>query len=63
MADAFYTGELEGELRLIGHVDYLFKKDSDRELCTEMIEGIRRTSTYPHPTVEYASDCKERGIL
>ena len=41
MADAFYTGELEAELRLVGHTDYLFKKDSDRELCMEMIEGIQ----------------------
>lgn len=63
MADAFYTGELEAELRLVGHVDYLFKKDSDRELCMEMIEGIRRTSTYPHPTVECTPDCKERGTI
>lgn len=62
VADAFYTGELEAELRLLGHVDYLFKKDSDRELCMEMIEGIRRMGTYPHPVEECAADCKERGI-
>ena len=63
MADAFYTGELEAELRLVGHVDYRFKKDSDRELCMEMIEEIRRTSTYPHPAMECAPDCKQRGTI
>ena len=61
MADAFYWGELEAELRLIGHSDYHFKKDSNREACMEMIEGVQRMSTYPHPAGECTPDCNKRG--
>ena len=57
MGDAFYTGELEAELRLVGQVDYRFKKDSDRELCMDVIEGM---GTYLHPAEECTPDCKER---
>ena len=31
IADAFYNGEVEAELRCLDRIDYLFKKDSDRE--------------------------------
>ena len=62
IADAFYNGEVEAELRCLDRIDYLFKKDSDREDCMEMIESMRRMSTYPHPAVECAPDCKDRGI-
>lgn len=61
VGDAFYWGELEAELRLIGRSDYCFKKDSDREVCMDMIESIRRTGTYPHPESECTADCKKRG--
>ena len=30
VGEAFYNGELENELRRIGRIDYLFKRDSDR---------------------------------
>ena len=61
-AEAFYTGELEAELRRIGYVDYYFKYDSDREKCMEMIESKRRKMIYPHPQVDCFADCKSRGI-
>ena len=54
VGDAFYWGELEAS-------DYCFKKDSDREVCMDMIETIRRTGTYPHPESECTADCKKRG--
>ena len=57
VGDAFYWGKLW----LIGRSDYCFQKDSDREVCMDMIESIRRTGTYPHTESECTADCKKRG--
>ena len=62
-AEAFYTGELEAELRRICSVNYYFKYDSDREKCMEMIESKRRKMIYPHPQADCFADCKSRGII
>ena len=44
MAEAFYNGELENELRRIKLVEYRMN-DSDRESCMEEIEQIRPVRT------------------
>ena len=41
VGEDFYTGEVEAELRRIGHVDYRFRYNSDQESCMEMIEKTR----------------------
>lgn len=41
VGEAFYSGEVEAELRRIGHVDYRFRYNSDRESCMEMTEKTR----------------------
>ena len=61
MAEAFYNGEVETELRRIKYVDYVFQNDSDREVCMEMIEKVRRQNIYPHPPSECTEGCKLRG--
>ena len=38
VGEAFYNGELENELRRIGKIDYLFKRDSDRERCMRLLK-------------------------
>ena len=61
VGEAFYNGELENELRRIGRIDYLFKRDSDRERCMEVVEEVRCASLYPHQDVDCTNDCKKRG--
>ena len=61
VSEAFYSGELEAELRRIGHIDYRFRYDSDRETCMEMIEKIRRKTLYEHPPADCVEECKKRG--
>ena len=68
VADAFYNGELESEIRLLvttsGTVtlsDFTFRKDSDREALMEKIESIRSQSIYHHH--DCTPDCKKRGKL
>ena len=63
VAEAFYNGETENELRRMGKVDYRFKKDSDREECMTMIETFRRERIYPHNAQTCTKDCKQRGIF
>ena len=60
VAEAFYNGELENELRRIKLVEYRMK-DSDRESCMEEIERIRRENIYPHPDSQCTAECKARG--
>ena len=61
VGEAFYNGELENELRRIGKIDYLFKRDSDRERCMEVVEEVRCASLYPHLDMDCTDDCKKRG--
>ena len=68
VADAFYNGELESEIRLLvttsGTVtlsDFTFRKDSDREALMEKIESICSQTIYHHH--ECTPDCKKRGKL
>ena len=62
VAEAFYNGELEDELRRVGMLYYSFKMDSDRDVCMEKIEMIRRVSCYPHCERDCMADCKARGM-
>ena len=62
VSEAFYSGELEAELRRIGLIDYRFRYDSDRETCMEMIEKMRRKTLYEHPPDDCVKECKKRGI-
>ena len=59
VAEAFYNGELEAELRRIGQVEYRFRMDSDREECMTMVEKERRMNIYKHRFC--SDDCKKRG--
>ena len=59
VAEAFYNGELENELRRIGRIEFRMLKDSDRDGCMEMIEELRRQTVYPHGTC--TPECKKRG--
>ncbi len=61
VAEAFYKGELENELRRINCIEYVFRNDSDREVCMDMIENVRRQNIYPHPASECTTECKSRG--
>ena len=56
MAKAFWTGEVEAELRRLGREDFRFKRDSDIEECMMMIEDVRRQGVYEHP--ECFHECK-----
>ena len=56
---AFWTGEVEAELRRLGREDFRFKRDSDIEACMMMIEEVRRQGVYVHP--ECFQECKARG--
>ena len=60
VADAFYNGELEAEVRQRVMIDDLvFYQDSDREKHMTKMEIIRRTSLYTgHRCTE---QCQERG--
>ena len=60
VAEAFYNGELENELRRIKLVEYQMK-DSDRESCMEEIERIRRENFYQHPDSQCTAECKAQG--
>ena len=65
VADAFYNGEVENEIRhLVGEgwklQDFSFRNDSDRECIMEKIESIRCQRIYPH--YECTVECKERGM-
>ena len=64
VADAFYNGEIENEIRQLVRegwkfTNFSFKNDSDRERLMEVIESIRCERIYPH--YECTAECKERG--
>ena len=64
VADAFYNGELESEIRLLATTrgtvtlsDFTFRKDSDREALMEKTESIRSQTIYHHH--DCTPDCKK----
>ena len=62
VADSFWWGELEAELRDHGWEDYRFQTDSDREECMRKIEEERCKTTYPHNKEDCSDLCRARGI-
>lgn len=63
VANAFWNGELESELRDRGKLDMfgLSHIDSDREVIMAHIDNIRAQSNYSHPPEDCTDDCKVRG--
>ena len=62
VAKAFWTGEVENELRRLElTTEFAFKTDADIDLCMEMIDRKRQTSIYHHPSSDCTPECKERG--
>jgi len=59
VAEAFYNGEMENELRQTNCVDYVFCRDGD--IGMEVIERIHHQNIYPHLPSECTEDCKSRG--
>ena len=55
-ANSFYNGELE--LRRIKRLDYSFRKDSDREKCTKLVENYRRENL-----LDSTAERRARGTL
>ncbi|KAL9950743.1 hypothetical protein ACROYT_G043297 [Oculina patagonica] len=62
-ANAFWTGELEEELRERGALDMfgMFHSDSDREVIMEHIDHLRAKNNYSHQPQDCTEDCKARG--
>ena len=60
-AEVFYNGEVE--LRRIGYSGYVFRNDSDRELCIETIEKVRRDNIYSHLPGDCTRERKLRGKI
>ena len=60
VGEAFYTGEMENELRRIVRVGFRMFKDNDREGCMGMIEEFRRQAIYPHIYSVHISMQEER---
>ena len=61
VAESFYNGEIEAELRRVGLLEHHFRLDSDRQECMRMLEIKRRQSVYPH--INCTEECKKRGSL
>ena len=59
LAESFWWGELEMELRRLDWVDYSFREIGDRELCMQKIEEVRSQTLYQHNCCE--KDCQRRG--
>ena len=68
VAEAFYNGELENEIRLLVEenntlklADFVYMKDSDRDVLMENIEAIRSSTIYRHHHHQRTQECKHRG--
>ena len=59
VAQAFYQGELEKELRDLQMENYQFFSDSDANTCMDTIEEIRADSVYLRPSGDCTDDCKK----
>ena len=60
--EAYFTGELEQEVRHRGMVDQaLFLLDESREVIMKDIDKMRRLEVYPHPPEDCTPKCKEKG--
>lgn len=63
VANAFWNGELEAELRERGALDmfHMYHNDGDREVVMEHIDQLRAKCNYQHTEGDCTEDCKARG--
>ena len=61
VANAFWNGEVENEIRELGWDHVTFKKAQDRERIMEEIDNERAVNVYEHN--HCTEDCKRRGKL
>ena len=61
IADIFWWGEVEQELRDIGKEEYRFKGKAAREECMVMIDEKRNQTLYPHQPEDCTEKCRKRG--
>ena len=61
VAAAFWTHQLEGELRESRMVDYLFVDGSSREDCMDEIDSKRAKMGYSHESEDCCEECRRRG--
>lgn len=63
MANAFWNGELETELRETRTVNMygMYHSDSDREVIMVHIDQLRAETNYDHSSEDCTEDCKARG--
>ena len=62
LADIFWWGEVEQELRDQKFPEFIFKSKADRETCMAEIDQARRNGLYPHTDEDCSEKCKERGM-
>ena len=63
MANCFWWGELESELRERNMISYKFTNDTtDGETCMKLIEKERCKTLYQHPENDCTTECKARGM-
>lgn len=63
VASAFWSHQVEVELRERGWEEYLFVSSSSREDCIKKIDEKRARSVYPHHESDCSEECKQRGKL
>ena len=61
IAEAFWTAEVEAELRETNRIGHLFHSSSSREELMLKFDKERSSSCYNH--LECSEACKSRGIL
>ena len=61
LAEGFWWGQLEAELRENGMVSRRFHHAADREACMVEVNAMRTMATYPHSEADCSPDCKARG--
>lgn len=59
VAEAFWNGELEDEIRKKDMVEWRFQDCRSREKCMQEIDNIRAVTPYKHSIC--SEECNERG--
>ena len=58
VASAFWTHQLEAELRECGKEDYLFESSGSREKCMDEIDADRAKTAYSHTSDDCCDECR-----
>jgi hypothetical protein len=61
VASAFWTHQLEAELRECGTEGYLFENGGSREECMDEIDAGRAKTAYSHTSEDCSDECRRRG--